>query len=216
MAVRSRLIEYDPLEALLASIATLPLPMIVTDLAAPENPIIGINDAFVALTGYRPELAIGKNCRFLAGPATEKEARTELRRAVEERRSTVVELTNYREDGHPFRNIVMIAPLRSSDGIPRFFLGALMQASTSGTLSGLRQTRARALVDSLTPRPRQVLALMAEGHRSKDIASLLGINLKTVKMHRQRMYKRLRVASAAEAIRLAVEADLLFSDPARS
>ena len=216
MADALAVLESGRIEALLRSIEATPLPMVVTDYSAPDNPIIAVNDGFEELTGYSRELAIGNNCRFLAGPATEKDGQAELRRAIEGERPSVVELTNYRKNGIPFRNVVMISPVPAGDAPTRFFVGAMMECSVVGTLSGLRTTRARALVSSLTPRPRQVLALMAAGYRNKDIASLLRIHEKTVKMHRERIFKLLGVATSGEAIRLAVEAELLFSDPDRS
>lgn len=206
----------DDIRALLQSIEASPLAMIVTDNREADNPIIAANEAFLKLTGYSSGEVIGRNCRFLSGPGTEAEARAELRRAVSEARPTVVELTNYRKDGSPFRNAVMIAPVRDERGRAALFVGSQVDTGPSGASSGLRQERARKLVDKLTPRLRQVLELMVAGYRNKQIGGFLDIQENTVKMHRERLIEALEVKTSAEAIRIAVEAGLIVSDPERS
>ena len=207
--------DEKDVEELLAAIHLSPLAMLVTDNRKPDNPILDVNQAFVKLTGYTRDEVIGRNCRFLTGPGTEIEARSELRRAVNEGRPTVVELTNYRKDGRAFRNAVMLAPVRNSKGETKFFVGSQMDTGEAGCSSGLRKDRARRLVTMLTPRPRQVLELMVGGYRNKQIAGFLGIHEKTVKMHRERLLRALGVKSSAEAVRIAVEAEI-FIDPDES
>mgnify|MGYP000987182321 CR=1 FL=1 len=45
----------------------------VADMRQPDNPLVYVNQAFTAMTGYPRELSIGFNCRFLQGPATNPE-----------------------------------------------------------------------------------------------------------------------------------------------
>lgn len=207
--------DEKDIDELLAAIHMSPLAMLVTDNRTPNNPIMDVNQAFLTLTGYTRDEVIGRNCRFLTGPATEIEARSELRQAVSEGRPTVVEITNYRKDGRAFRNAVMLAPVRNARGETKFFVGSQMDTGQAGCSSGLRKDRARRLVTMLTPRPRQVLELMVGGYRNKQIAGILGIHEKTVKMHRERLLQALGVKSSAEAVRIAVEADILI-DPDES
>lgn len=56
----------------------------------------------------------------------------------------------------------------------------------------------------LTPRQRQVLKLLADGAAMKEIASALGVSLRTVETHKYEMMRVLRVQSNAELIRWAV------------
>jgi hypothetical protein len=49
---------------------------------------------------------------------------------------------------------------------------------------------------------------MARGLRNKQIAAELGINEKTVKMHRAALLTRLGAATSADAVRVAVEGGL--------
>ena len=215
----SSAMERDPssddstLSELAASIAKTPLATIVTDNRQPDNPIVAVNAAFMALTGYREGEIIGRNCRFLGGPATEPEARAAMREAVAHSEPVVVELTNYRADGTAFRNAVMIAPVRDETGRAAFFVGSQMDVSQAGP-AGLRQTRAQKLLQRLSKRQRQVLKLMTAGYRNKQIGGELGIDEKTVKMHRARLIKALGVKGSADAIRISVESNLSLNDPA--
>ena len=66
-----------------------------------------------------------------------------------------------------------------------------------------------ALFDSLTDRERQVLAEVVRGRLNKNIADLLGIHERTVKLHRTSITAKLGVRSVAEMTRLTQEAGLL-------
>ena len=59
----------------------------------------------------------------------------------------------------------------------------------------------RALYDRLTPREREVCALVARGLLNKQIAGELGASEKTVKVHRGRVMTKLEVGSVAELVR---------------
>lgn len=56
----------------------------------------------------------------------------------------------------------------------------------------------------LTPRQREILQLVAEGHTSREIAARLGISEKTVEAHRTQMMKRLGIANLAGLVRYAI------------
>ena len=56
----------------------------------------------------------------------------------------------------------------------------------------------------LTPRQREVLQLVAEGRTLKEIATLLGLSVKTVEFHKCRIMDRLGVRTAAELTQYAV------------
>jgi two-component system response regulator NreC len=56
----------------------------------------------------------------------------------------------------------------------------------------------------LTLRERQVLQLIAEGKSTKDIASLLGVTVKTAESHRTRLMQKLDIHETASLVRYAV------------
>lgn len=57
-------------------------------------------------------------------------------------------------------------------------------------------------INTLTPREREVMALVAAGHMNKNIAEALGTVEKTVKVHRARVMEKMQVRSVAELARL--------------
>ena len=71
------------------------------------------------------------------------------------------------------------------------------------------ETRAPA---KLTPRQRQILRLIADGHSNKQIAGLLGLSVKTVEMHRTELMRRLDVHDVISLIRCAVRLGILHSE----
>ena len=63
--------------------------------------------------------------------------------------------------------------------------------------------------DPITPRERQVLQLIAEGKSTRDIASLLGISVKTADSHRSRLMGKLDIHEVASLVRYAVRKGLV-------
>ncbi len=64
-------------------------------------------------------------------------------------------------------------------------------------------------VDLLSPREREVLLLIAEGHTSRAIANDLGVSVRTIEKHRARIRSKLGAGSVAELVRLAIRHGLL-------
>ncbi|HZE13238.1 MAG TPA: response regulator transcription factor [Chthoniobacterales bacterium] len=58
--------------------------------------------------------------------------------------------------------------------------------------------------NELTPREREIVQLLAEGKSNKEVASTLGISVKTVETHRATIMKKLRCESFAELVRYAI------------
>ena len=56
----------------------------------------------------------------------------------------------------------------------------------------------------LSPRERQVLQLLAEGKRTREVAALLGLNVKTAESHRTRIMKKLDLKETAGLVRYAL------------
>ncbi len=57
----------------------------------------------------------------------------------------------------------------------------------------------------LTPRQREVLQLLAEGHSAKEVAAILDISTRTVEFHKYRMMEELNLKSSAELIQFAIK-----------
>ncbi|MGH9869389.1 MAG: response regulator [Candidatus Polarisedimenticolia bacterium] len=65
------------------------------------------------------------------------------------------------------------------------------------------------LTDPLSPREREVLQLVAEGKTTKEIASVLGISVKTVESHRTRIMAKLNIHETAGLVRYAIRQGLI-------
>jgi len=58
--------------------------------------------------------------------------------------------------------------------------------------------------DPLTPREREVLQLVAEGKTTKEVASILGVSVKTAESHRTRLMEKLDIHDTAGLVRYAI------------
>lgn len=77
-----------------------------------------------------------------------------------------------------------------------------------GAGASAADTRAPGLVAKLTPREREVLALLVAGESNKRIAHQLDISDKTVEFHRANIMKKLEVHNTATLVRTALEAGI--------
>jgi DNA-binding NarL/FixJ family response regulator len=85
-----------------------------------------------------------------------------------------------------------------------FFSAQISETVLDGFLRSGSHGAGSAPVPRLTPREREVVQLLAEGHRNKKIAQKLGISLKTVETHRTSLMRKIGVKSIVELVRYAV------------
>ncbi|KQT41969.1 hypothetical protein ASG43_16925 [Aureimonas sp. Leaf454] len=97
------------------------MPMVITDPCQDDNPIVFCNDAFTRLTGYGREEILGRNCRFLQGPATRESDIAAIRAAVAGESSVEIDILNYRKDGTTFWNALLISPVFVEGKLAYFF-----------------------------------------------------------------------------------------------
>lgn len=79
-----------------------------------------------------------------------------------------------------------------------------LSPGVSGAIMGAYRSKAHKPKDPLTGRERQVLQLIAEGKSTKDVASLLGISVKTAESHRTRLMQKLDIHETASLVLYAV------------
>ncbi len=103
-------------EALLTAIAHSTEPMALSDPHLPDHPIIAVNPAFEAMTGYPAAEIVGRNCRMLQGPETDPETARGLRRIIAAGEGCVEWIVNHRKDGAAFCNLLFISPVRDGQG----------------------------------------------------------------------------------------------------
>lgn len=100
------------------------MSVVISDPHQPDNPMIFVSDEFTGQTGYSPEEALGRNCRFLQGPDTSPHAIEAIRFALRAQTRFTIDILNYRKDGSAFMNRLRIRPIYDPEGRLMFFAGA--------------------------------------------------------------------------------------------
>lgn len=95
----------------------------LSDIRAPDAPLVYVNQGFEKMTGYRRKDAIGQNCRFLQGPDTSPDAVAQMRAAIEHGEPLLIDVLNYRQNGTPFWNRLSLAPVADSSGRVTHYIG---------------------------------------------------------------------------------------------
>lgn len=117
--------------------------IVISDVSLPNCPLIYVNKAFTALTGYQSEDVIGRNCSMLQGANTEPEKVEQIRQAIKTASPIDVTLINYRKDGSQFYNQLTLTPVPETNGQTRYFIGiqqdVTMQEQTAIYLNQAKQ-----------------------------------------------------------------------------
>jgi len=79
---------------------------------------------------------------------------------------------------------------------------------TKDVIATLTETAPKPAVQ-LSPRQREVLRLIAQGRRMKEIAAILDLSTRTVESHKYEMMRSLGVESTAELVRYAIQIGLI-------
>ncbi len=95
----------------------------IADANEPDLPLSYVNPSFEVMTGYSLEEVVGRNCRFLQGTERDQPARTLVKEAIAEQRSTVAILKNYRKDGTAFWNELSMSPIFDRSGKLTHYVG---------------------------------------------------------------------------------------------
>jgi diguanylate cyclase (GGDEF)-like protein/PAS domain S-box-containing protein len=105
------------------AIANINEGIVITDAVAAGQPVIYVNPAFEAMTGYAASELLGRNLRFLQRDDHDQPALDVLRLAIQEQRACTVTLRNYRKDGTPFWNELSISTVQGEGGRVTHFIG---------------------------------------------------------------------------------------------
>lgn len=153
------------------------LSVTISDCRRPDNPLVWINPAFTATTGYDAADAVGRNCRFLQGPGTDRAVVAEIRECLRSGQSFTKTVLNYRKDGSRFWNEMTISPVRDDFGVLTHHVGVqadvtdrveAQQARDEALAQAARAADRLSLLADYTSRmamcrqPQQVLELLAE------------------------------------------------------
>jgi len=83
-----------------------------------------------------------------------------------------------------------------------------LERNTQDVHDALEKKKINTLIDTLTPREKEVLCWVITGRLNKQIADSLGTTEKTIKVHRSRVMQKTQVSSVAELVRLAEKVDI--------
>lgn len=117
--------------------------VMITDaeLDLPGPRIRYVNPAFEQLTGYSAAEALGRDPRFLQGPATDRRVLRRLREDLEATGSFEGQAVNHRRDGSPFVMSWRISTVRDTQGRPSAYV-AVQEDATHSWLEELRSAEA--------------------------------------------------------------------------
>ncbi len=103
----------------------------------------------------------------------------------------------------------VLAAIRQVLGGRRYLSKSLSGTTVDRLRDGEKPSTLRSMWETLTQRELEILKLVAEGHRNKDIADILSISPKTVEKHRTNLMEKLEFHSAAELTALAAKKGLI-------
>ena len=124
-----RLLEANMPDPFNAAVAGTRMPLVIADAKQADVPIVYANDSFCSMTGYDRAEIVGRNCRFLQGPDTDPTTVAAIREAIASGSRFETDILNYRKDGQPFWNRLLVVPIRSDGGELTHFFASQIDVS---------------------------------------------------------------------------------------
>jgi PAS domain S-box-containing protein len=93
----------------------------IADMSDPSHKLIYVNKRFTELTGYELSEVNNKNCSFLQGRLTDPQKIEFMRKAFKENFACCVDLVNYKKNGEPFWNRLVLVPLTINE--KQYYMG---------------------------------------------------------------------------------------------
>jgi DNA-binding NarL/FixJ family response regulator len=94
-----------------------------------------------------------------------------------------------------------------------YFTSKVAAMVLEGYLKGGSVAPAPSGRDRLTPREREIVQLLAEGNSTKQVATMLGVSVKTAETHRSNVMRKLQLHSVSELVLYAVRNNLVHVAP---
>ncbi|MEW6439772.1 MAG: response regulator transcription factor [bacterium] len=105
----------------------------------------------------------------------------------------------------------LVMALRSVFSGKRYLSPGVSEKIIEGYLEGKKVTQCGSTWDSLTRREREILKLIAEGFKNKEIADFLHLSVKTVEKHRSNIMEKLNLHNVSALTAYAIEKGLVTS-----
>ncbi len=131
-----------------AAVRASSIPTVIADARQPDRPLVFVNDAFCRLTGYTRKEVLGRNCRFLQGPATDPAAVARIQAAVAAAEPLAIDIRNYRKNGEPFWNRLMLSPVLDAAEALAYYLASQVDVTLERErLVGLENRNAALVIE---------------------------------------------------------------------
>ncbi|WP_172592303.1 PAS domain-containing protein [Subtercola boreus] len=104
---------FGPAEVLIEALDAVTDGSLITDAS---RHILHANPAFTHITGYKSSEILGGNCAFLQGPETDPDTIERMRHAFDSGQPFWGDVLNYRKDGTPFWNSLIVLPVKDFNG----------------------------------------------------------------------------------------------------
>jgi PAS domain S-box-containing protein len=111
------------LRVLASAAAAVGSGLTVARIDADGMPLVYANPGFLRMTGYRRDEVIGHDCAFLQGPRTDRTEVARIAAALHRREPVRARLVNYRRDGTPFWNDMLLTPVDWPAGEVHYYVG---------------------------------------------------------------------------------------------
>eukprot|EP00243_Klebsormidium_subtile_P001122 TRINITY_DN11902_c0_g3_i2.p1 TRINITY_DN11902_c0_g3~~TRINITY_DN11902_c0_g3_i2.p1 ORF type:complete len:256 (-),score=52.89 TRINITY_DN11902_c0_g3_i2:83-850(-) len=116
--------ESKRLRAMIENLLHLsPYAMCITDMQREDEPIVYANECFCTWTEYPEDFIVGRNCRFLQGPATDRAVVVAMRDAINSGSEFRGMVTNYSRTGTLIYNNLVMTPVKNRDGTVTHYTG---------------------------------------------------------------------------------------------
>lgn len=147
--------KVDGADPFAAAVRASQMATVITDPLQDDNPVVFANDAFCGLTGYPRDEILGRNCRFLQEPDTDRAEVARLREAIEKRVPVEVLLLNRRKDGGMFWNRLFVSPVFQGDA-SAFWVASQFDATSEKARLDHLETDREALAREVERRTRDL------------------------------------------------------------
>src|SRR4051794_26212257 len=180
--------------------------------AVPEGRWLRVNAALCELLDYEQDELVGMSFRDLTHP---DDLEADLARTDAMKRGELgpfeVEKRYLRKDASVVWTQVNASLVFGANGEPIYSIAQFQDITERkrAELIAAQARRRNADGGPLTPREREVLALLAEGLTSADAAAQLGLSAETIETHVRRALRKLGARSRTHAVALALRLELL-------
>lgn len=139
------------LAALLAAVEALPLAFSLSTARRDRRgfPLMYVNKHFEKLTGYSRSDVLGRNCKFLQCPESEKAQLTILTDALRSEKPAKVILSNMTRDNRAFKNLIVIKPVFDERRVYSYVMAIQMDVTRDGDSYASKMQLAQELMDML-------------------------------------------------------------------